>query len=92
MHGKTSVIEHDGKTLFAGVPNRIQVIRYHSLAALKMPEGFDVTARTAGKGVVMAMQHRELKMVGVQYHPESIKTEYGMEMLRNFVSWTGGKW
>jgi len=91
VHGKTSPIEHDGTSLYEGVPNHTEVTRYHSLAALKVPSGFKVTSKTK-EGVVMSMEHEELKMIGVQFHPESIKCTDGMQMLRNFVQWKGGKW
>ncbi len=93
MHGKTSAILHDGKGLFANVPNNVPVIRYHSLAARvsAMPQNFVVTSRTA-EGVIMGIRHNKFKIEGVQFHPESFKTENGMDMLKNFVSWKGGKW
>ncbi|KAL6059568.1 anthranilate synthase / indole-3-glycerol phosphate synthase [Balamuthia mandrillaris] len=101
VHGKTSTLHHDGKGLYAGVPDDIQVIRYHSLAATQVPKDFVVTSTTLmksldGEGrkreVVMGIRHKRFKIEGVQFHPESIKTEYGMEMLNNFLAWTGGEW
>jgi anthranilate synthase/aminodeoxychorismate synthase-like glutamine amidotransferase len=85
VHGKTSEIEHDGRTLFAGLPARIEVGRYHSLVAdpAAIPDCLEVSAR--GGGVVMAVRHRELPAEGVQFHPESVLTEHGHAMLRNFV-------
>ncbi len=85
VHGKTAVIEHDGKTIFLGLPSPLQVGRYHSLVA--DPELPDCLERTAhADGVVMAVRHRELPAEGVQFHPESILTEDGRELLRNFLS------
>jgi anthranilate synthase/aminodeoxychorismate synthase-like glutamine amidotransferase len=85
VHGKTCAIEHDGRTIFRGLPAQIEVGRYHSLIAdpETLPEELEVSAR--GDGVVMAVRHRRLPAEGVQFHPESVLTEYGREMLRNFV-------
>jgi anthranilate synthase/aminodeoxychorismate synthase-like glutamine amidotransferase len=85
VHGKTSEIEHDGRTVFAGLPARIEVGRYHSLVAdpETLPAELEVSAR--GGGVVMAVRHRELPAEGVQFHPESVLTQHGHEMLRNFI-------
>ena len=84
IHGKTSTIEHDERTIFSGLPQNIEVGRYHSLiAADDLP---DVLERSAtGGGVVMAVRHRELPAEGVQFHPESVLTQHGKQMLRNFV-------
>jgi anthranilate synthase/aminodeoxychorismate synthase-like glutamine amidotransferase len=84
VHGKTSTIEHDERTIFAGLPQNLEVGRYHSLiAADDLP---DVLERSAtGGGVVMAVRHRELPAEGVQFHPESVLTQHGKQMLRNFV-------
>jgi anthranilate synthase/aminodeoxychorismate synthase-like glutamine amidotransferase len=84
VHGKTSTIEHDERTIFAGLPQNLEVGRYHSLiAADDLP---DVLERSAtGGGVVMAVRHRELPAEGVQFHPESVLTQHGKTMLRNFV-------
>jgi anthranilate synthase/aminodeoxychorismate synthase-like glutamine amidotransferase len=84
VHGKTSTIEHDERTIFSGLPQHLEVGRYHSLiAADDLP---DVLERSAtGGGVVMAVRHRELPAEGVQFHPESVLTEHGKQMLRNFV-------
>ena len=84
VHGKTSTIEHDGRTIFNGLPQDIEVGRYHSLiAADELP---DVLERSAtGGGVVMAVRHRELPAEGVQFHPESVLTQHGKQMLRNFM-------
>lgn len=88
MHGKQSVVEIDTDTpLFAGLDGRVEVARYHSLAALAdtMPECLQVTAR-ADDGEIMAVQHSEHPVFGVQFHPESIMTPQGMDMLRNFLA------
>jgi anthranilate/para-aminobenzoate synthase component II len=87
VHGKTTAIEHDGRTIFAGLPQGLQVGRYHSLVA--DPDLPDVLERSAtGGGVVMAVRHRELPAEGVQFHPESVLTESGRELLANFVNRT----
>ncbi len=84
VHGKTTVIEHDGRTVFSGLPQQLEVGRYHSLIAA--PELPDVLERSAtGGGVVMAVRHRELPAEGVQFHPESVLTQSGMQMLANFI-------
>jgi anthranilate synthase/aminodeoxychorismate synthase-like glutamine amidotransferase len=84
VHGKTTTIEHDGRTIFRGLPNELEVGRYHSLVA--DPELPDVFERSAfGGGVVMAVRHRELPAEGVQFHPESVLTQSGQELLRNFL-------
>ena len=85
VHGKTTTIEHDGRTIFAGLPSPLTVGRYHSLvvAGDAVPDAFDVSAR--GGGVVMAIRHRDLPAEGVQFHPESVLTESGKRMLENFL-------
>jgi anthranilate synthase/aminodeoxychorismate synthase-like glutamine amidotransferase len=84
VHGKTTVIEHDGRTIFRGLPEPLEVGRYHSLIAA--PELPDVLERSATGGeVVMAVRHRELPAEGVQFHPESVLTEHGRELLQNFL-------
>ncbi|RSS80769.1 aminodeoxychorismate synthase component I [Streptomyces sp. WAC06614] len=83
MHGRISSITHDGSELFAGIPSPYDVVRYHSLAAIELPEELEPTAWTAD-GVVMAVRHRSLPVWGVQFHPESISSEYGRELLANF--------
>ncbi len=88
VHGKTTRIEHDGRTIFRGLPDPLEVGRYHSLVA--DPELPDVLERTAfGGDVVMAVRHRELPAEGVQFHPESVLTEQGRALLRNFLEQTG---
>jgi anthranilate synthase/aminodeoxychorismate synthase-like glutamine amidotransferase len=86
MHGKTSLIEHDGKGLFAGLPQPCEVGRYHSLAADReaIPAVLEVTARTSG-GEIMGVRHRELRVQGVQFHPESVLTPEGDQLLGNFL-------
>ena len=86
MHGKTSPIHHDGKGVFKGLPNPFEAIRYHSLAVQPedLPEDLEVTAR-AETGVVMGVRHRSLPVEGVQFHPESIMTPAGKDLLRNFL-------
>ena len=84
VHGKTSRIAHDGRTIFSGLPQELEVGRYHSLiAGPDLPEVFEISA--TGDGVVMAVRHRELPAEGVQFHPESVLTDHGKEMLRSFV-------
>ncbi|RME12717.1 MAG: aminodeoxychorismate/anthranilate synthase component II [Ardenticatenia bacterium] len=86
MHGKTSQIYHDRRGIFAGIPSPFQATRYHSLVAYEpLPECLEVTAFTA-RGEVMAVQHKEYPTIGVQFHPESILTEYGHDLLRNFIT------
>ncbi len=87
MHGKASQIHHDGRGVFKSLPSPFSAIRYHSLCAASeaIPDALEVTART-DSGVVMALRHREYPVYGVQFHPESILTEHGKELLRNFLS------
>ena len=86
MHGKTSMVTHDGKGLFEGLPNPFEAIRYHSLAIAPetVPPELEVTAR-AESGVIMGVRHRTLPVEGVQFHPESIMTKVGHDLLRNFL-------
>jgi len=86
MHGKTSPIEHHGLGVFEGLPSPITATRYHSLVIdpASVPVCLEVTASTAD-GVVMGVRHRDLPVEGVQFHPESILTEHGHAMLRNFL-------
>jgi anthranilate synthase/aminodeoxychorismate synthase-like glutamine amidotransferase len=90
MHGKTSLIHHNGTSVFSGLPNPLMATRYHSLviAPESIPDGLLVTA-TADDGEVMAVAHAEHPVVGVQFHPESVLTEYGYRMLDWFL--TGGR-
>jgi anthranilate synthase component 2 len=86
MHGKRSEIEHDGRGLFEGLPSPFHATRYHSLVAEPetLPVALEVTARTRD-GVIMGLEHKELKVYGVQFHPESIETEHGHRLLSNFL-------
>jgi anthranilate synthase component 2 len=91
VHGKPSTVVHDGQGLFAGLPERFEVGRYHSLAVERedLPDELVETAWTDDeRRVVMGVRHRSKPHVGVQFHPESILTEGGKEMVRNFVEWT----
>lgn len=88
VHGKTAVIAHDGRTIFAGLPASLEVGRYHSLIA--DPDLPAVLERSASAdGIVMAVRHRELPAEGVQFHPESVLTQSGRELLANFLRATG---
>jgi anthranilate synthase/aminodeoxychorismate synthase-like glutamine amidotransferase len=84
VHGKATTITHDGEGLFAGIPDDFLAGRYHSLAATRLPDSLVVTA-TAPDGEVMAVRHRDLPIVGVQFHPESVLTPYGPELVKNFL-------
>jgi para-aminobenzoate synthetase component II len=86
MHGKTSMIHHDGKTVFRNLPNPFEATRYHSLIVKRstLPECFEISAETA-EGEIMGMRHRTLGLEGVQFHPESILTTSGKDLLRNFL-------
>ncbi|WP_320775512.1 aminodeoxychorismate/anthranilate synthase component II [Streptomyces sp. CRN 30] len=90
LHGKTSPVEHGGKGVFAGLPSPFTATRYHSLAAepATVPDALEVTARTRD-GIVMGLRHRELPVEGVQFHPESVLTEYGHRMLANWLAECG---
>lgn len=87
MHGKTSEVLHDGKTIFQDIPSPFTAARYHSLIVeeASMPSVLEVTARTA-EGEIMAVRHREYPIEGVQFHPESIITQHGKQLLKNFLS------
>jgi anthranilate synthase/aminodeoxychorismate synthase-like glutamine amidotransferase len=84
VHGKPSEIEHDGRGLFQGLPDRFEAGRYHSLAATTIPDALEVSA-TCVEGEVMAVRHRRLPVDGVQFHPESVLTPVGPELARNFL-------
>lgn len=88
-HGKLSFIDHDSSTLFAGIPSRFEVVRYHSLAirTSDVPPTLRVTAKTEDDEI-MAIEHVSRPVFGVQFHPESIRTQYGHELLANFVRLT----
>jgi anthranilate synthase/aminodeoxychorismate synthase-like glutamine amidotransferase len=84
VHGKTGTIEHDGRSIYSGLRSPLTVGRYHSLiVADALPDCLEVSAR--GAGVVMGIRHRELPAEGVQFHPESVLTDDGIELLRNFL-------
>ncbi len=87
MHGKRNLIQHKGSGLFKGLPNPLAVMRYHSLMVdpATLPAAFEVTA-TAEDGVIMAIQHRTLPLFGLQFHPESVGTEMGMNLIENFYT------
>jgi anthranilate synthase/aminodeoxychorismate synthase-like glutamine amidotransferase len=87
MHGKTSLVHHTGVGVFRGLPNPLRVIRYHSLVIRResLPAELEITAET-DEGEIMGVRHRHYPIEGVQFHPESIMSEAGMELLRNFLS------
>ena len=84
VHGKACTVRHDGRGLFSGLPDELEVGRYHSLAATQIPQLLEISA-TAVDGEVMAVRHRELPVDGVQFHPESVLTPLGVELARNFL-------
>ena len=84
VHGKAAQVVHDGRGLFQGLPPEFEAGRYHSLAATRVPESLEVSA-TAHDGEVMAVRHRELRVDGVQFHPESVLTPLGPAIARNFL-------
>jgi len=92
MHGKTSLVRHDGRTVFAGLPQPCEVGRYHSLIAAPgtLPESLEVSAQT-DEGEIMAVRHRTLVVEGVQFHPESILTPQGPKLLGNFLRYSAGE-
>jgi anthranilate synthase component 2 len=90
MHGKTSAIAHDATGVFAGLPSPFTATRYHSLVVEDVPDML-VPNATAADGSVMGLRHRDLPIHGVQFHPESIATEHGHDLLANFVALTGSK-
>jgi anthranilate synthase/aminodeoxychorismate synthase-like glutamine amidotransferase len=91
MHGKTSEVEHDGRTIFQGIPSAMTCTRYHSLIVAEegLPEELEVSARVGSgagsSGTIMGLRHRELPIEGVQFHPESVLTTHGKEMIANFL-------
>lgn len=93
MHGKTSPIIHDGKGIFSGVTSPFNAIRYHSLIVEQesLPDCLEISAWTA-EDEIMGLRHKEYKIEGVQFHPESILTDDGMTLLKNFLTYSGGKW
>ena len=91
MHGKTSLVEHDNQTIFKGLPNPFEATRYHSLIVNKdtLPGDFEISAETE-EGEIMGLRHRPTGAEGVQFHPESILTKAGMDLLRNFLASKSG--
>ena len=87
MHGKTSQVEHDGKTIFAGIPATMTCTRYHSLIVEEkdLPGELEVSAKTADGATIMALRHRTLPIEGVQFHPESVLTSHGKTIIENFL-------
>jgi len=91
MHGKTSMIEHDGRTIFRNVPSPMEATRYHSLIVSErnFPSDLEVTAHTtdsAGKRVIMGLRHKKYPVEGVQFHPESVLTTHGKQLINNFLA------
>jgi len=91
MHGKTSEVRHDGKTIFAGVPSPMTATRYHSLivSEKRLPKELEVSAWTTekdGSRTIMGLRHREFPVEGVQFHPESVLTDQGKQLVRNFLA------
>jgi len=87
MHGKTSIIEHNGRGVFSGISEQFEASRYHSLVVLEqgLPDALEITARTRDDRIVMGLRHRRWPVYGVQFHPESILTGEGHKLLRNFL-------
>ncbi len=87
MHGKTSEVEHDGKTIFAGIPSTMTCTRYHSLIVSEkgLPRELEISARTTDGETIMGLRHRELPIEGVQFHPESVLTVHGKQIIQNFL-------
>jgi anthranilate synthase component 2 len=87
MHGKTSMIVHEGKSVFRDLPSPIEATRYHSLVIERasLPACLEITAWSEDDNEIMGVRHRELRVEGIQFHPESILTQYGHEMLANFL-------
>lgn len=92
MHGKTSPVFHDGRTIFTGVPSPFTATRYHSLIVERetLPDCLEISAWTE-EGEIMGIRHKELLVEGVQFHPESIITDFGKDLLRNFIGLSGVK-
>jgi len=91
MHGKTSEITHDGRTIFEGIASPFTATRYHSLIVKRdtLPDCLEISAETED-GMIMGLRHKEYAIEGVQFHPESIMTDYGLQMLRNFLDLKSG--
>ncbi len=94
MHGKTSPIRHDGRTVFAGLPNPFEAVRYHSLVVERdsLPECLEVSAWADDEGEIMGLRHREYAVEGVQFHPESVLTLPGKQLLANFLAQASPRW
>ena len=92
MHGKVSSVHHDGRTIFAGLPEPLSAGRYHSLMLKpdSLPECLEVSAQTAG-GEIMGIRHRQYRVEGIQFHPESVLTPQGRRLLKNFLKYIGEK-
>ena len=90
VHGKIDLMHHQGKGVFAGLPNPLRATRYHSLVVdrASLPDCLEITAET-GDGLIMGLRHRELPIEGVQFHPESIASDHGHDMFRNFLNTVG---
>ena len=87
MHGKTSIVRHSGHPLFRGIPDAFSVMRYHSLILDALDDTPLEAIAHSEDGTIMALAHRELPLAGVQFHPESILTEYGLQLLTNWMHW-----
>jgi anthranilate synthase/aminodeoxychorismate synthase-like glutamine amidotransferase len=87
MHGKTSLVDHDGQTIFQGLPQPLTCTRYHSLIVEEesLPADLAVSARVAGGDLIMALRHKTLPIEGVQFHPESVLTDHGKQLIGNFL-------
>jgi anthranilate synthase component 2 len=87
MHGKTSAISHDGRTIFTGIPAPMTCTRYHSLIVREdsVPDVLEVSARVLGENTIMGLRHRTLPIEGVQFHPESVLTDHGKQLIANFL-------
>jgi anthranilate synthase/aminodeoxychorismate synthase-like glutamine amidotransferase len=87
MHGKTSIVEHDGRTIFRDLPQPMTCTRYHSLIVAEgsIPDELEVSARVAGESTIMGLRHRTLPIEGVQFHPESVLTDHGKQLIANFL-------
>lgn len=94
MHGKTSPIRHDGRTIFEGLPNPFDAVRYHSLVVERetLPDCLEISAWADDEGEIMGLRHRELVVEGVQFHPESVLTLPGKQLLANFLKLRSGRW
>lgn len=86
VHGKASIIEHNEKEIFKGIPNNIRVGRYHSLSIQQLTDDFEITARSIDDKEIMGIKHRDYNVFGLQFHPESILSEYGKMMIKNFLN------